>query len=86
MPRLCYQKAQLLAIELQIKLSPRNPAIRESFYQFVQSIKDDKWEKPNFRFAQYLDMVDSPPSDLTTVPVPADEQNKRTIQKIFYYV
>jgi hypothetical protein len=31
-------------------------------------------------------MLDTPPSDLTMNPIPADEINKRTIQKIFYYI
>ena len=58
MPKLVLQKAQLLSIELQIKIDPRNPSILEKFNEYVKAKRNDKWEKPNFKFAQYLDMLD----------------------------
>ena len=72
MPRLIHAKAQLLSIELQIKIDPRNPSILENFSQFVKVIQAEKWEKPHFKFAQYLDMLDSPPAGITVTPLPVD--------------
>jgi hypothetical protein len=57
---------------LQIKIEPRNPTILENFSSFVKNIQGEKWEKPHFRFAQYLDMLDSPPTGITVAPLPAD--------------
>ena len=51
MPKLVYQKAQLLELELLIKIEPRNEKIFESFANFVKSQNEEKWEKPNFLFA-----------------------------------
>lgn len=57
-PKLVLQKAQILSIELQIKIDPRNPSILEKFNEYVKAKRNDRWEKPNFKFAQYLDMLD----------------------------
>ncbi len=51
MPKLVYQKAQLLAIDLQIKIDPRNEEIFDKFSDFVKKLADTPWEKPNFKFA-----------------------------------
>ena len=84
MPKLVLQKAQLFSIELQIKIDPRNPNILDKFSEYVKIKKNEKWEKPNFKFAQYLDMLDAKTSGLQA-PLPSDQQRKRNIQKIFYY-
>ena len=65
MPKLVLQKAQILSIELQIKIDPRNPSILEKFNEYVKAKRNDRWEKPNFRFAQYLDMLDQKTNNLT---------------------
>ena len=64
MPKLVLQKAQLFSIELQIKIDPRNPNILDKFSEYVKIKKNEKWEKPNFKFAQYLDMLDAKTSGL----------------------
>ena len=51
MPKLVLQKAQLFSIELQIKIDPRNPAILNKFNEYVKAKRNDRWEKPNFKFA-----------------------------------
>jgi len=83
MPKMVDKKAQLLQIELQIKINPRNPTIKDNFQDFVKKIKTDKWEKPNFKFAQYLDTLDAQAMPLA---LNQDEKRKRNIQKIFYYI
>ena len=51
MPKLIYQKAKLLELELLIKIDQRNPDIFNKFSEFVKNIDKDPWEKPNFLFA-----------------------------------
>lgn len=60
MPKMVYQKAQLLELELLIKIDPRNEKIFENFTDFVKKIEQQKldWEKPNFLFAQYIDTLE----------------------------
>jgi len=45
-------------LELLIKINPRNDKIFENFTTFVKSIEEFKWEKPNFLFAKYIDMLE----------------------------
>ena len=61
----------MLSIELQIKIDPRNPSILEKFSEYVKMKKNEKWEKPNFKFAQYLDMLDAKTSSISN-PVPQE--------------
>ena len=79
MPKIVVQKAQLLSIELQIKIDPRNPSILEKFNEYVKAKRNDKWEKPNFKFAQYLDMLDQKTNNLTPEKLAPDAQRKRNI-------
>ena len=79
MPKIVLQKAQLLSIELQIKIDPRNPSILEKFNDYVKAKRNDKWEKPNFKFAQYLDMLDQKQNNLTPEKLAPDAQRKRNI-------
>jgi hypothetical protein len=58
MPKLVYQKAQLFELELLIKIEPRNEKIFDNFAAFVKQLGELKWEKPNFLFAQYVDMLE----------------------------
>jgi hypothetical protein len=85
MPKRVYQKAQLFELELLIKIEPRNEKIFENFSNFVKALGDLKWEKPNFLFAQYVDMLErnniNQPSTESS-----DDRRKRQIQKIFYYM
>jgi len=74
MPKLVLQKAQFFSFELQIKIDPRNPAIFEKFSEFVKKISQEKWEKPNFKFALYLDMLDQ---NANTGKVVAADQTRR---------
>ena len=67
---------------MQIKIDPRNPNILDKFSEFVKGIAKESWEKPNFMFAQYLDMLDSSP---TVSPLPPDQLRRRKIQKIYYF-
>ena len=85
MPKLVLQKAQLLSIELQIKIDPRNPSILDKFNEYIKAKKNDRWEKPNFKFAQYLDMLDQKTNNLTPDKLQPDQLRRRNIQKIFYY-
>jgi hypothetical protein len=55
MPKLVSQKVQLMMILLRIKINTRDPNIIGQFQEFVKKIKQEKWEKPNFKFAEYLD-------------------------------
>ena len=79
MPKLVLQKAQLLSIELQIKIDPRNPSILEKFNEYVKAKRNDRWEKPNFKFAQYLDMLDQKTNNLTPEKLAPEAQRKRNI-------
>ena len=79
MPKLVLQKAQLLSIELQIKIDPRNPSILDKFNEYVKAKRNDRWEKPNFKFAQYLDMLDQKTNNLTPEKLAPEAQRKRNI-------
>ena len=62
-----FERCQLLLIELQIKIDHRSPTIQAQFKDFVKSLSSEtervglvensrrRWEKPFFRYAQYLD-------------------------------
>ena len=79
MPRLVWQKAQLLELELLIKLDPRNAQIFDKFTNFVKSIdelKDTKWEKPYFLFAQYIDLLERNLTPPTFSASRADEKER----------
>ena len=58
-PKLVKQKAELLKMELLIKTDPRNVEIKDKFRDLAQNQEELKWEKPCFRYAQYLDMLDN---------------------------
>lgn len=62
LPSKIFEKAVLFSIELQIKIDARNPQILPQFSQFVKELTKNKkeWEKPFFKFGQYLDMLDNP--------------------------
>lgn len=55
MPKLVYEKARLFEFELLIKVEPRNDKILEEFTKFVKQVEEVSWEKPCFKFAQYID-------------------------------
>jgi len=49
---------------------------------------NNQWEKPFFKFGQYLDALDTPACGITH-PIQAlsdDDKKKRLIQKLFYYI
>ena len=51
----------MLELQLLIRLDPRNAQIFDKFTNFVKSIdeiKETKWEKPYFLFAQYIDLLE----------------------------
>ena len=60
LPQRVFEKSELFKIELLIKIDARNPAILPMFSKFVKDLGKAKWEKPFFRFGQYLDMLDQP--------------------------
>lgn len=49
----------MLSIELQIKIDPQNPQIIKRFDEFLKQMTKTQWEKPVFRYAQFLDELDS---------------------------
>ena len=59
MPSKVYEKAVLLSIELQIKIDPQNPQILKRFDEFLKQMNKNQWEKPVFRYAQYLDELEN---------------------------
>ncbi len=69
-----------MSIELQIKLDPHNPNIMKRFDDYLKAMGLSKtsWEKPVFRFAQYLDELDtkSKPSNPATSD-PSGDLKKR---------
>lgn len=67
-PQKVFEKAVLLSIELQIKIDPRNSLIQNQFAKYVKDLAKDKWEKPYFKFASYLDMLDTPAIGITQPP------------------
>ncbi len=58
MTKLTYEKARLFEFELLIRVEPRNEKILEEFTKFVKTIEDVAWEKPCFKFAQYIDQLE----------------------------
>lgn len=87
-PQKIFEKCMLLSIELQIRIDPRNHNIQSQFSKFVKDLGKISWEKPFFKFAKYLDMLDTPAIGITQPPqnLSDDEKKKRNIQKIFYYM
>ena len=53
MPKLVYQKAQLMSIELQIKIDPKDDKLFKIYFAFVKQIEECNvhWEKPFFKLA-----------------------------------
>ena len=54
----------------------------------MKDLGKNKWEKPFFKFGQYLDVLDTPACGITQ-PIQTlsdDDKKKRLIQKIFYYI
>lgn len=58
MPQRVYERAVLLSLELQIKYDPKNPNIVNRFDNYIKEISKNQWEKPLFKYAQYLDFLD----------------------------
>lgn len=58
MPSKIYEKAVLLSIDLQIKIDPHNPNILKRYDDFLKATNKSCWEKPLFKFAQYLDELE----------------------------
>jgi len=54
----------------------------------VKDLGKNKWEKPFFKYGQYLDMLDVPACGIQqpVISLSEDEKKKRLIQKIFYYI
>lgn len=59
MPTRIHEKAVLLSIELQIRIDPNNPQILKRFDEFLKQMNKNQWEKPVFRYAQYLDELEN---------------------------
>ena len=81
LPSKIFEKSVLLSIELQIKIDQRNPQILPEFSKFDKGLGKTTWEKPQFKFAEYLDMLDTPACGITQ-PIQTltdDEKKKRLI-------
>lgn len=54
----------------------------------MKELGKNKWEKPFFKYGQYLDMLDQPACGIQQPPVElnSEDKKKRLIQKIFYYI
>lgn len=58
------------------------------FDEFLKHTNKSQWEKPVFRYAQYLDELENKGHSLQ-MPIkddPANDPKKRAIQKIYYYI
>mmetsp|Transcript_25760 Transcript_25760/g.25040 ORF Transcript_25760/g.25040 Transcript_25760/m.25040 type:complete len:682 (+) Transcript_25760:1053-3098(+) len=87
MPQRVFERATLLSLELQIKLDPKNPNITKRFDEFIKELGKLQWEKPLFKFGQYLDLIDSQQDSLLQASAQHQQDvKKRIIQKIFYYI
>lgn len=61
MPQKVYEKSFLFNIQLQIKYDPRNQEVLQKFENFIKTLTvKTAWEKPYFKYAQYLDALDQP--------------------------
>jgi hypothetical protein len=86
MPARVHDKAVLLSIELQIRIDPQNPQILKRFDEYLKAMSKNQWEKPLFRYAQYLDELDSKGVPMHLPKEEWPDPKKRTIQKIYYYI
>jgi len=57
-PERVYERAKLYMYELQIKIDSRNEALPRKFYEFMNKHNDCQWERPMFKYAQFLDFLD----------------------------
>ena len=77
LPSKIFEKSELFKIELLIKIDARNTAILPMFSKFVKDLGKNKWEKPFFRFGQYLDMLDVPACGIQQPIQSLNEEEKK---------